>query len=569
MQPRSSSAGSRHATPPPRNIQELAEQRRSASARFRPLDVPVAAAPPAHQEPASRTSSRPSSPAPRMSSRGSSPSRDQYHDLVRRTYFGYETQYPNETDVQRRERTQQFRPPKLVEKPLDPKFTNYRGHSKCRYCSLLVPWQNLEAHQTDCALAPTRCPLVDSETGTPCALVCKGRELLQEHLQKCGSRTRRCENRGCGKLVSVQSTAHHLQHCSFERVRCPSCHGMLLRNEETTHGAVCPQTLVVCPLGCGESLRRGDLNAHMHNTLAAHKPLYAPDTKLRAPEDPQSVIAFLLNRLLDVYDKGRRSAQVSLQASRSTTPLPSPQTAFLRATAHHHHHPLDDHPSSILHGDEDSSILLDHRHHRSTHEDEGMLPPALRSAISAAATLRPVDVGNAHTAANTSSNSSTHHFPQQQHHDSPSATSLHAIVRAYRTRPKLEGPLQAIASPQLHLHVATELLWYREELGTLVTTLSPSQQGSSGEAAEMLGKGAQGKHRYDTLTSQDLQLLLTDITNGLEVLQLQVDTVSGRKDFSDTQANSSLNEDVAQLWRTVGLLWYEGKLALYERLYQE
>jgi hypothetical protein len=473
---------------------------------------------------------------------------------VRRTYFGYETQYPNETDVQRRERTQQFRPPKLVEKPLDPKFTNYRGHSKCRYCSVLVPWQGLEAHQSECALAPVRCPLVDSETGAPCALVCKGRELLQDHLQKCGSRTRRCENRGCGKLVSVQSTAHHLQHCSFERIRCPSCHGMILRNEESTHGSVCPQVLVVCPLGCGESLRRGDINAHMHNTIATHRPLYAPDSKLRAPEDPQSVVAFLLNRLLEVYDKGRRSAQVSLQASRSATPIPSPQTAFLRAT-----HPVDEHPSSILHGDDDASVVVDHRH-RGASDDEGLLPPALRSAINAAATLRPLDSGNA---VNSSTTSSSYQFQQR---DSPSVSSLHPVVRAFRARPKLEGPLQAVPSSQLHSHVVTELIWYREELGNLVNSIAPNQGLSDVKGAL---KPAEHVRRYDTLTSADLQLLLTDITNGLEALQHQLDTVSGRRDFVETQANSSLHEDVAQLWRAVGLLWYEGKLALYERLYQE
>lgn len=539
---RSNSAGSMRCTPPPRTVAELAEERRrSASARdqAQPM-IPSTSRP---QSP----SSRPQSPA--TNSRGVSPSRDTYQSLVKTTYFGFESNYPNESDVARREMVRLHRPPKILEKGLDPKALYHRGFVKCKHCSLLVPQLQFDEHQLSCALVPLQCPLVDTETGTACTAVCRGKELLREHTERCSFRTRKCENAGCGKLVSLQSTSLHLQSCSFEKTRCALCGVVFPRSEELQHQSLCPQQFVRCPLGCGEAMRRADVTAHVHNTLWSHRPK-AVDPATRGPEDPECVIQVLLKKLIDMHDSASR--RLANPSSRSTTPQPyraGALTSFSRVEGDAAFGAATDGaPSTIADDDGVHSLAVDANEQKCS-----VIGAKVATAASSTATSRQITPQKAIAC---DAEESKRRSASNRSDFSSAASDASAPKSSHEPfvfqRPHLCQPVQSIAFARLHTFLKQELTWHLTQLNNMVPLLQ-----TKGLVAELDGI--------------DLAVTLSDVAHNMQWLLPYVDAFGSRTQFDgESKAScSTKQEEISSLWKKLDRVWYEWKLAMYEKMYME
>ena len=241
-----------------------------------------------------------------------SPSKQHFQTLVKKTYFGYESQYPVHEDLARRQVA--LRPPKFFEQELAPKYTNYRGHSKCKWCSTPIPSKDLLVHQEQCTLRVMRCAFQDTETGEKCDVTCRGQELLQEHVNRCGMRTKLCPNPGCGAYVSAQSTSLHLQHCTFEPLSCGTCAEVIRRCDEGRHRETCRLAMVPCPLLCGELLRREDVPSHVQNTAHMHRSISC-NPLVDGGDSNKVMLSILLQKVLDLTSEHRARSYSAAAAS--------------------------------------------------------------------------------------------------------------------------------------------------------------------------------------------------------------------------------------------------------------
>lgn len=542
--------------------------------------------PPPNLAATSRPTSRSNTPNPAMvgghesrstsfglpPSRGSSPSRDHYHDLVKKTYFGYQSAYPVDKDVHRRESA--ARPPKFLDRPLDPRLNNFRGHAKCKWCATFVPSGSMEEHQSECTLLPIRCSFVDTETGIHCPVVSPGKESMYVHAQKCPFRTKRCENTGCGKQVSIQSLAIHLQHCSFEKVQCLQCGLSLPRNVEPEHQLHCPNAMVSCPLGCGEVLRRGDVAAHMRNTLLRHTPSQTSlsqhhSRQSRADDDPQSVIAFLLSHILALEStaaarRGNTGGAVSAVPSRSTSPrlaaLPQPSS---------HPPPVQHQQQQQLHSlnTSQSDIAFSFQ---ATPQQEGLAqPPPPRFALL-------VDAGT-----------QTYAFEDFNHERTVPSTGGGA------PQPEAANPWRLfhdevysrnddalpLSSEEQHAFLFHQLSWHRSAFEEMLQTLSRvtrSQQkdevGSLEVSVASLPSSGQSASSPPLLkltipTDIDLSEVTQAVAQSMKQLGSWVELQRKKNASLTSSSSSSALDNLIGQWDALDRQWYEWKLAMYDTMF--
>jgi hypothetical protein len=142
-------------------------------------------------------------------------------------------------------------------------------------------------------------------------------ELHLDHVSRCPLRPRMCPNEGCGQQVSVQSTAFHLQHCTYEAVACDTCGAKLRRCDAARHAGRCPKAVVACPLMCGETMRREAVPAHIAKTAHLHSPCDGcahrrlqggggsrDEEEELAADSPQIIYGLLLQTILDLRASG-------------------------------------------------------------------------------------------------------------------------------------------------------------------------------------------------------------------------------------------------------------------------
>lgn len=215
------------------------------------------------------------------------------------------------------------------EPPAHPKHTNFRGYYRCRWCNVFVVDEAAAAatHEAECPFVPLECGGVDSETGERCAVIAKGRQLLERHRRRCPMRLVECSNAGCHASVSLQSLSQHLHACSQALVRCVACHAEHPRSAEALHETYCPEVTVRCPLGCGAEMRRNDVPVHIRDKLLDHPPRQSHNhehvsSPLHPADSPDVIVALLLRRIHEQHAtiQRLRSGQQAVAAAASVTP---------------------------------------------------------------------------------------------------------------------------------------------------------------------------------------------------------------------------------------------------------
>ena len=100
---------------------------------------------------------------------------------------------------------------------------------------------------------------------------------MMVHQQSCAFRTARCVQCKC-ILLATTMAAHLAESCIAVRVRCAhvGCSFGAPRGKMDAHEALCGHALLTCPVdGCGASVKRRALSAHIASTNAAHVKLLA------------------------------------------------------------------------------------------------------------------------------------------------------------------------------------------------------------------------------------------------------------------------------------------------------
>lgn len=157
-------------------------------------------------------------------------------------------------------------------------------------CGIYCKVEDMTSHVRDhCPLRTTQCPV--------CHLVVLFQDVHTHATRLCGKRTIGCPNayQGCAVLVTPDSLQAHLRsHCELRMVpcrqfcsmlvpwrdrdkheaefcknrmlECDQCHQQMTANTYTAHlHDTCGERMVVCRIGCGQSFKARNLDAHEEN----------------------------------------------------------------------------------------------------------------------------------------------------------------------------------------------------------------------------------------------------------------------------------------------------------------
>ena len=94
---------------------------------------------------------------------------------------------------------------------------------------------------------------------------------MPQHLDECSSFPMQCEK--CSKLdIPRWLMPTHLQRdCQMADVECCHCSATMLRLLQQDHlDSVCPQMAISCALGCGQSVKRVEMDEHINSNASGH-----------------------------------------------------------------------------------------------------------------------------------------------------------------------------------------------------------------------------------------------------------------------------------------------------------
>ncbi|CAH3158862.1 unnamed protein product [Pocillopora meandrina] len=84
-----------------------------------------------------------------------------------------------------------------------------------------------------------------------------------DHLRHCPKVRERCPNEGCQHVAAREEMTAHA--CPKERIACSGCQLSVTREKLQFHRtSLCRNSAVLCPLRCGASLPRRNINLHLH-----------------------------------------------------------------------------------------------------------------------------------------------------------------------------------------------------------------------------------------------------------------------------------------------------------------
>nr|XP_058941722.1 TNF receptor-associated factor 5-like [Pocillopora verrucosa]XP_058968596.1 TNF receptor-associated factor 5-like [Pocillopora verrucosa] len=84
-----------------------------------------------------------------------------------------------------------------------------------------------------------------------------------DHLRHCPKVRERCPNEGCQHVAAREEMTAHA--CPKERIACSGCQLSVTRERLQFHRtSLCRNSAVLCPLRCGASLPRMNINLHLH-----------------------------------------------------------------------------------------------------------------------------------------------------------------------------------------------------------------------------------------------------------------------------------------------------------------
>ena len=95
----------------------------------------------------------------------------------------------------------------------------------------------------------------------------------KEHINsECQKEIINCPNKDCIIKTRREEMKNHLQKCEYREITCPECNQKMLYFQKKFHKNYCEKVKIVCPQGCGKSIRRGEYPNHIKSCMNSDMP---------------------------------------------------------------------------------------------------------------------------------------------------------------------------------------------------------------------------------------------------------------------------------------------------------
>lgn len=87
---------------------------------------------------------------------------------------------------------------------------------------------------------------------------------IVEHIKNaCRKHLVNCSNKECSEKIAREDKDMHEEVCRFRMEKCEFCSKLIAFQTIKFHGSICPERHVLCEQGCGELIRRREVESHL------------------------------------------------------------------------------------------------------------------------------------------------------------------------------------------------------------------------------------------------------------------------------------------------------------------